>query len=188
MNYQLLINKNHPICEETIHKIDLVPIVERNMVFYLERKVRKKYLKLKKKVFHKTGIIIAIDSGYRSIEEQKEILSEIQKEYGIEYARKYVSQPYKSEHHTGLAIDLTLNINGYYLENNHELEKHITEFKQIYKFLPYFGFILRYPKGKENMTEISFEPWHIRYVGVKTAKYLKKNNQVLEQYKKKYLL
>ena len=37
------------------------------------------------------------------------------------------------------------------------------------------------------MTEILFEPWHIRYVGVKTAKYLKKNNQVLEQYKKKYL-
>ena len=47
MYSQLLINKNHPICEETIHKIDLVPIVERNMVFYLERKVRKKYLKLK---------------------------------------------------------------------------------------------------------------------------------------------
>lgn len=45
-----------------------------------------------------------------------------------------------------------------------------------------FGFILRYPRGKEEITKMKFEPWHIRYVGEKTAKYIYENNLTLEEY------
>lgn len=185
MYYQILINKDHPISKEVIQQIELHPIIEREQLFYLDKKVIKQYLKLKKRVWEKTGIIIALDSAYRSIVDQKKIIEEMREEYGETYTNNYVSKPGVSEHHTGLAIDLTIYENNHYLMNNYELESSISKFRQIYPFLGYYGFILRYPKGKEHITKIPSEIWHIRYVGVKAFKQLKKKNQVLEQYKKK---
>ena len=109
----------------------------------------------------------------------------MKQEYGELYTSRFVSKAGESEHHTGLAIDLAIYHHDHYLTNNYELEAAIDQFSQIYPFLGYYGFILRYPKGKEHITKIPFEIWHIRYVGVKAAKDLKRKHQVLEQYKKK---
>lgn len=185
MDYQMLVNKDHPISKEVIKQIELHPIIEREQLFYLDKKVIKQYLNFKKRVWQKTGILIALDSAYRSIEEQQEIIEEMRQEYGKVYTDHYVSKPGESEHHTGLALDLTIYENDHYLGNNYELESAISKFRKIYPFLGYYGFILRYPKGKEHITKIPSEIWHIRYVGVKVVKQLKKKNQVLEQYKKK---
>ena len=185
MNYQLLVNKEHPLSKDDMRNIVLYPIFEREQLFYLNQKVIKQYLKLKNRVWKKTGIMIALDSTYRSIEEQAKIVEEMNMEYGEVYTKQYVSKPGESEHHTGLAIDLTIYDHGHYLTNNYELESAISKFKEIYPFLSYYGFILRYPKGMEHITKIPFEIWHIRYVGRKASKHLKKKQQVLEQYKKK---
>lgn len=185
MNYQLLVNDKHPIAKTDMEKITLIPVIERNQIFYLEKKVAKQYLKLKRKVLRKTGVIIALDSAYRSIEEQQCLMEDMIQEYGVDYASNYVAKPYTSEHHTGMAIDLTIYYQGKYLTNNFELEKAYEEFCKIYPFLGHYGFVLRYPKGKESITNIPFEMWHIRYVGVKVAKKLKKRKHVLEQYKRK---
>ena len=185
MNYQILVNKDNPISKEDIQENVLYPIIEREQLFYLDKKVIKQYLKLKSRVWKKTGIIIALDSAYRSIEEQEKIIKEMNHQYGEVYTMRYVSNPGESEHHTGLALDLTIYENGHYLTNNYELESAVSKFQEIYPLLGYYGFILRYPKGKEHITHTPYEIWHIRYVGVKTSKLLKKKHQVLEQYKKK---
>ena len=56
------------------------------------------------------------------------------------------------------------------------------ETKKLHTMLHKFGFILRYPKGKEEITKMKFEPWHIRYVGEETAKFIFENNLTLEEY------
>lgn len=61
-------------------------------------------------------------------------------------------------------------------------------YEKLHKYLSNFGFILRYPKGKEKITGYSFEPWHLRYVGCETAKIIYENNITLEEYKSKILI
>ena len=72
----------------------------------------------------KKDIEIDLDSCYRSVEEQQNIWDEFTEQYGIDYVKKYVAVPGYSEHHTGLAIDIALIINGEYTDNitGHEQE------------------------------------------------------------------
>ena len=90
--------------------------------------------------------------------------------------------PGSSEHQTGLAFDVAFIRNNEYsliaLETDPEIKWLL---KNAYKY----GFILRYPKDKENITGYSYEPWHYRFVGIKLAKMLYKNNLTLEEYYKK---
>lgn len=85
-----------------------------------------------------------------------------------------------SEHSTGLAFDIVashyqmLNAGQENTAENQWLQKHCAE----------YGFILRYPKGKENITSINYESWHFRYVGNEYATYIMKHNITLEEYLK----
>ncbi|MBQ1805909.1 MAG: M15 family metallopeptidase, partial [Oscillospiraceae bacterium] len=88
--------------------------------------------------------------------------------YGTDYVKAYVAVPGYSEHHTGLAIDL-------YLESPDVWAK-------IHAKLADCGFILRYPQGKEAVTGYAYEPWHIRYVGVETAREITARGLALEEY------
>ena len=183
--YLTLVNKENKIKKNYLKNIKFIEtkLVD-NTPCQLEEETYQNYLSLKKEL-SKNKIEIALASTYRTIEDQQIIWDEYKKKYGIEYVKKYVATPGTSEHHTGLAIDLSLKINGKYVWDNDELFAQEKIFKQIHKHLSKHGFILRYPKNKENVTDYSYEPWHIRYVGVKTSKLLKKKHQVLEQYKKK---
>lgn len=91
------------------------------------------------------------------------------KKYGIDYARKVVAMPGTSEHHLGQAIDLIIKKDDRWITLNSDLLKEDKIFKRIHKSLKYFGFMLRYPKGKEKITGYQYEPWHIRYVGEELA-------------------
>lgn len=119
-------------------------------------------------------------SGWRSQEEQQAIWDDTVKESGLEFTRKYVAVPGHSEHQTGLAIDLGLK------------QEHV-DF--ICPEFPYtgicqtfreraakYGFILRYPAGKEDITGIGHEPWHFRYVGFPHAEIMAENGLTLEEY------
>lgn len=126
------------------------------------------------------GLPIIVESGYRSYNYQQVVLDALIKEKGDE-AFKLVALPGASEHQTGLAIDFAYYENGIYNDDVKENDKEAIWLKNnAWKY----GFILRYPKGKENVTGYNFEPWHFRFVGLKLAKYLFKNDLTLEEYYK----
>lgn len=119
-------------------------------------------------------------SGYRSVEEQTEIYNErvaqleatgLPHEEAERQAQTQVQVPGASEHQTGLAIDMSAP-NG----QSEEVAQ------QIIALAPQFGFVLRYPEGKNAITGVDYENWHFRYVGVENAQYMAKHQLVLEEY------
>lgn len=144
----------------------------------IQRDVLEKFHKLQLDAM-KENIFIIIDSGYRSYEYQKDVFEKIKAEKGIEYAKQFVAPPGASEHQTGIAFDFAVIRNGNYSDDIQENDKESIWMKEnAYKY----GFILRYPKGKEKITEYSFEPWHFRYVGNPLATVLYQNDLTLEEY------
>ena len=93
-------------------------------------------------------------------------------------AGQEVKRPGYSEHNCGLAVDLGGNGN-FNLNQNFE---NTAAFKWLIENCAEYGFVLRFPKGKEAITGVIYEPWHYRYVGVEAAKYIMENNLCLEEY------
>ncbi len=119
-------------------------------------------------------------SGWRSGKEQREIWDHSLAESGREFTEKYVAYPGHSEHQTGLAIDLGLkqeNID--FIRPDFPYEGICQTFRQ--KAVQY-GFVERYPSGKEEITGIGHEPWHFRYVGIPHAMIMEQENLALEEY------
>lgn len=122
---------------------------------------------------------ILVNSSYRTQEEQEEIYSQKVDQYSEEYASMFVAMPGYSEHHTGLAVDLTIYTDQYEsmtFADNPEYTEWMSA--NAHKF----GFILRYPSDKTDITKIGYEDWHYRYVGVPHAYYMMSNNLCLEEY------
>ena len=184
-DYLVLVNKQNKISDDYINGIELVDIVRTDgEVMKLEKKTCEAYWKLHDELL-KDGIEIGVDSSYRSIERQKKVMAEFIEEYGEEYARKTVADPGTSEHHTALAVDIVPKINGEWVLENEDMMKETEIFAKIHARLSKFGFILRYPKGKEDITGQDYEPWHLRYVGEKVAKEIYDNQITLEEYLEK---
>ena len=127
-------------------------------------------------------------SGYRSYSTQSWLYdNEIStfRNMGYPYnkavalAAAQVAPPGASEHQTGLAMDFETYENGYALD---ESFGNTTAGRWMYANSWKYGFILRYPKDKTNITGYIFEPWHFRYVGTPHAEYMYKNNLCLEEY------
>lgn len=176
----LLVNKKYLFNEDMIKGFEMVEYENINEeTFYIESDTFRHFEMLRAHL-RIEGINIEICSGYRSLEKQESIFLEYMNKYGIDYAESYVAMPGTSEHHTGLAIDLGLIIDGKLVDDNDELLNQFEIFKKIHDCLKYFGFILRYQKGKENITGFSYEPWHIRYVGDEIAMAI--GDQTLEEY------
>ncbi len=133
------------------------------------------------------GIGLYVASSYRDLDRQtyvfeRKIDSLMEEGYTRQEAYKLASEvvaiPGSSEHTIGLAFDLVTN------EYN-ELEQgfaYTTGGRWLKEHAHEYGFILRYPKGKEEITKIEFEPWHYRYVGVKAAKEITESGLCLEEY------
>ena len=182
----ILVNKQNKIKESYLKKIKLINTKDiNNKDVLIEKETYENYLKLKDFLKEK-NIEIGISSAYRSIEDQEKIYNEFLEKYGEEYTKTHVAVPYTSEHHTGLCLDINVKVNGCFPEDNYELEEQKEYYESIYKYLKDFGFILRYPKGKENITGVLYEPWHIRYVGVVPATIIMNNNWTLEEYLKEF--
>lgn len=125
------------------------------------------------------GINIDIESGYRDYNYQEKIYNKLVLEKGYNYAFKSVAKPGHSEHQTGLALDFCIyKDDKCYIE--YELEE-LEELKTIHETCHLYGFILRYPKNKEEITGYNYEPWHLRYIGpIATSIY--NSNKTLEEY------
>ena len=125
------------------------------------------------------GIAIYTISGYREPETQQLYWDNSVKVFGEEHAIQYNAYPRRSEHELGLCVDISYTTEGDRLSEkvaDSALGKFIES--DAYKY----GFILRYPQDKVRITGYSYEPWHIRYVGVDLATKLHNENITLEEY------
>lgn len=125
------------------------------------------------------GVILLARSGFRSYRTQEQLYLDYVNRDGSEAADTYSARAGHSEHQLGLALDITsdsvnreLTTDFGKTEEGRWLQNHAHE----------FGFIIRFPQGKEHLTGFQYEPWHVRYVGVDVAKEIYENDWLLEDY------
>lgn len=133
------------------------------------------------------GYSFLISSAYRSAEKQQSLVDEDVEAFmqtGLNYNEalketlKETMPAGYSEHQTGLALDILSSDN---MEMNSSQEKSLGN-QWLRSHCAEYGFILRYPKDKTEVTKISYEPWHFRYVGREAAKFMVKNDITLEEF------
>ena len=130
------------------------------------------------------GMDIDISSGYRSYSYQEKLFKYNVELIGLEETKKKVALPGTSDHHTGLALDyysFRTNEDGSIFPYT-DIKEEDREYQWIKDNCYKYGYIVRYPKGKEHITGYIFEPWHLRYVGLDIAKEIYYNNITLEEY------
>lgn len=177
MEIPVLVNASNPI-ERYPGEEDLAPAMDSFPDVLMERTAAEALKALLEEIG--SGDRIVPVSGWRSHREQQKIWDDTIAEKGELFTRKYVAVPGCSEHETGLAIDLA--------ENAPEIDFICPEFPRTGicgKFrerAPHYGFIERYPKGKESVTGIGAEPWHFRYVGLPHSLIMTGLGLVLEEY------
>lgn len=172
----LLVNAARPMPASTMP--DLVCVDSRWPEVQLERRAAG-FLNACIRAVGGEYVIVPV-SGWRSREEQQAIWDDTLVKEGAAFTRKYVALPGCSEHQTGLAIDLGLA--------SEKIDFICPDFPcdgvcgAFRKQAADYGFILRYPAGKEAVTGIAHEPWHFRYVGVPHARFMAEQGFVLEEY------
>lgn len=133
------------------------------------------------------GVSVYPSSGYRTLERsaylyENQVNQWLAKGYSEEdalaEAAKWVAPPGTSEHHTGLAFDFLSNEST----QMDESFASTAAAKWLYAHAPEYGFVLRYPKDKQEITGITFEPWHYRYVGTLAAAQMVSSGECLEEY------
>lgn len=122
------------------------------------------------------GYTIRAISAYRSYSYQENLYNGYLKKDTKEKVDTYSARPGYSEHQTGLVVDIDNT------EVSFENFESTSEFSWMQKNAYKYGFILRYPKGKEEITGYTYESWHYRYVGESIAKYIYENNITLDEY------
>ena len=128
----------------------------------------------------KDGITLKSVSPYRSYSTQKSLYNGYVSRSGKAQADTYSARPGHSEHQTGLAVDINCASTSANFQNTKEYAWLI---KNCYKY----GFILRYPEGKQYLTGYIYEPWHYRYVGVETATKVTQLGITYEEYYAYYI-
>ena len=127
------------------------------------------------------GHTLIINSGYRTYDTQKKVYDEYKDLKGEEYADEYAARPDYSEHQSGLALDIiTYGASGETFDTT-------DAFKWLQKNAHKYGFILRYPKDKEDITGYAYESWHYRYLGKDLATKVKKSGLTYDEYYAYYL-
>lgn len=182
--YLILVNKEYALTEEFQPEDLRIPKVK----FPFEEDLEKKYLRevpskaleeMFKAAETEAEIHLFAISGYRSFGSQEGIYNNKINTSSKEEADRLVSIPGHSEHQTGLTMDVSSESVHLALE---ESFADTAEGMWLKDNAHRFGYIIRYPKGKELITGYDFEPWHIRYVGVENATTMYNNNMTLEEY------
>lgn len=186
IDYMVLVNKKNKLPNnwEDIVELETAKDAWGDDV-QVEKKALAQFYKMQKELLDE-GVDIELDSIYRSVAQQQKLWDEWTVEYGEEYVKTYVAVPGYSEHHTGLAIDVCLKIDGEIVADNDEMIAQKEIFAKVHAKLAKYGFILRYPEGKDAITGYAYEPWHFRYIdNPKVAKYIMDNNLTFEEYLEK---
>jgi LAS superfamily LD-carboxypeptidase LdcB len=147
---------------------------------YLVAEARDNFYKLVDKA-KEEGLTIRAISAYRGYTYQKRLYDKYVEADGVNKADTYSARPGFSDHQTGLAVDVDNATSSF--ENFTNTKEYQWMLDNSYKY----GFILRYPSGKESITTYQFESWHYRYVGLKLAKKIKASNLTFDEYFTRYL-
>lgn len=181
----ILVNKDHPMDKEYNPQL-----TQLEPGYYVDSRVAESAKRMLSDA-KKEGLDIAICSAYRSVDRQREVFNESMKDRvqkGMDYLDAYqdtvtnVAVPGTSEHALGLALDLIS-------EQHSELDERqegTKEAKWLAENCHKYGFILRYPPKKMDITGIIYEPWHYRYVGVEDATKIMEMDLTLEEYLEDY--
>ena len=177
-NILVLVNKNNKLDSKYKPKdLEVIDLKYSNKDKYLRKEAKEAFEKLSDDASKLNLSIIAV-STFRSYSYQKNLYLEYVNKKGKKYADLCSARPGHSEHQTGLALDVMGSNKDY---NKFDESK---EFNWMINNAYKYGFILRYPKGKEHITGFKYEPWHYRYVGKEAAKIIHDKNITLEEYKK----
>ena len=164
IDYMVLVNKQNKLPDGWEDALDIVSLKNsEDWDVEAEAKAYDAYLGLKEDL-ESDGVYVDLDSGYRSVAEQQRIVDDFTEKYGEEYVKLYVAVPGYSEHHTGLALDLFLIIDGKGVYENEDMVTYPEIWEKIHAKLADHGFILRFLPKRKIITGYSYEPWHIRYV------------------------
>ncbi|WP_249529467.1 M15 family metallopeptidase [Paenibacillus brevis] len=179
----VLVNKEYALPED----YEPSDLVYPDVRFTFSEKIEKRMMRSEaaaalEKLFdgaEEDGIYLAGVSAYRSHSTQTSLFNRYVKKDGLEKAKTYSAVPGHSEHETGLAIDVSGSDGKCAAEDcfgdtkeAEWLAKHATE----------YGFIIRYPEGKEGITGYKYEPWHLRYVGTEISSDIAERGITLEEY------
>lgn len=178
----ILVNKENPI-EKDYKPDDLTAI----KYFTSDRSETTRYMRDEAaEAFHRLveaaaeeGLEIRMTTAYRSYDFQKILFDNYVEKEGEEQANTYSARPGQSEHQTGLAVDVSSPSVDYQLTSDYGKTE---EGKWLAGNAYRFGFILRFPQGKEDVTGYQYEPWHLRYVGLTAAKEIREHDLTLEEY------
>lgn len=177
-----LINKTHKLPEGYVPTDLQVPDIPARTYTHENKQMRKKPAESLEKLFEdaaKEGINLFIISGFRSYDLQKSIYDSSVSSIGLEETQKLIAIPGSSEHQSGLSVDISCESENFDLnESLGDKPEGIWLAENAHKY----GFIIRYPKGKEHITKISYEPWHLRYVGIEISKEIYEKKICLEEY------
>lgn len=182
-SYTVLVSRDYLLPSDYIPAELVEPNVRFSYSEHLDkRKMHKTAAKALEKMFRaaeEKGIILYGVSGYRSYERQQSIYNRNVALHGKKATDALSAKPGSSEHQSGLAIDISASSVNCLLTDRLADTK---EGKWIAKNCYKYGYVVRYPKGKTKITGYSYEPWHIRYVGVHTATFLYEHDLTLEEY------
>lgn len=122
------------------------------------------------------GMQLKSIASYRSYAYQKNLYDYYASQNGVAYADAYYARPGQSEHNSGLAIDVTID------DWNFTEIENAPKYDWLLEHMADYGFILRYPKDRVDITGYAYESWHMRYVGVQTAKEITQSGLTLDEY------
>ncbi len=186
----VLINKQHPIPADYTFTLGPIKTIKGEM--QCDERIIEDLLAMMQAAYEEDGIILGICSPYRDLNWQTVLFNrkiKLYMERGMSYMDAYalssqtVTVPGASEHQIGLAVDMVSDtyqeLDAGFADTDAGiwLKEHCSE----------YGFILRYPKGKEHITSIEWEPWHFRYVGKEAAAIIMEEGLCLEEFWDKYL-
>ena len=186
IDYLVLVNKQNKLPDDWEEKVEIITVKDAwGDDIKVEKQAYEKYLELKS-ALEQEQVYIELDSCYRSVAAQQELWDRWTREKGIDYVRTYVAVPGYSEHHTGLALDICIKVDGELVYENEDMIAQREIFAKIHAKLADYGFILRYLENRDDITGYAYEPWHLRYIKDKEiAKEIMSNNLTFEEYKEK---
>ncbi|MHC5215971.1 D-alanyl-D-alanine carboxypeptidase family protein [Enterococcus sp. LJL128] len=176
-SYIQLVNDKNPVVL-SVPPMELVTAPFSNGQELLEKETAQQLQALVS--FIKAEKKLIVTSGYRSRDEQQQLYNQCLAARGQEYTNQYVARPGRSEHQTGLAVDI-----GLANQKNDSICPTFEGGETVSLFLEScgaFGFILRYPPHRQDQTGIAYEPWHFRYVGCPHSQIIQQQDWVLEDY------
>lgn len=183
-DYMVLLNEDNALPQDFESTVEIISVTNAfGEAYSIEKKTYEAFKLLRDDLMKNDGIQTELISVYRTINDQIATFNEYVAEYGLEYAKKYVAKPGHSEHHTGFAIDVGVVVDGVLIKDEPKLLTLTDIYDKIQAKLPDYGFILRYPKGKESITKIAYECWHFRYIdSPETAKEITGKSICFEEY------